>query len=99
MPECSSDGVVRGATVVWRKLRWRAHWATSRDPIEARWWADMKIVLPKTGAAATVYYRTFPSATIADWIRGVVKPGMVVVDVGAHAGVYTLLAARLVGPN
>lgn len=27
-----------------------------------------------------------------------VKPGMVVVDIGAHVGYYTLLAARLVGP-
>jgi FkbM family methyltransferase len=32
-------------------------------------------------------------------IESTVKPGMIVVDVGAHAGYYTLLAARLAGPE
>lgn len=31
--------------------------------------------------------------------KSLVKPGMVVVDIGAHIGYYTLLAARLVGPE
>jgi len=29
----------------------------------------------------------------------IVKPGMMVVDIGAHVGYYTLLAAKLVGPT
>jgi FkbM family methyltransferase len=29
----------------------------------------------------------------------IVKPGMVVIDLGAHVGYYTLLAAKLVGPE
>jgi FkbM family methyltransferase len=32
-------------------------------------------------------------------IESIVKPGMIVVDVGAHAGYYSLLAARLAGPE
>jgi FkbM family methyltransferase len=34
-----------------------------------------------------------------DVFRKIVKPGMSVVDIGAHVGYYTLLAARLVGPD
>jgi len=33
------------------------------------------------------------------WLHGCLKPGDVFVDIGAHVGYYTLLAARLVGPT
>lgn len=84
-----------------RRLRWRAHWALrpGRPLVLERWWDGMTIVLPKSGSAATIYYRTFPSPAIADWMSGLLAPGMTVVDVGAHAGVYSMLAARLVGPE
>ena len=29
--------------------------------------------------------------------RRIIKPGMTVVDVGAHAGLYTMIASKLVG--
>jgi len=32
-------------------------------------------------------------------LEEVVKPGMVIIDIGAHVGYYTLLAARQVGPT
>lgn len=37
----------------------------------------------------------------AEWrfVRRFLRPGMVVLDVGAHHGFYTLLASRLVGPE
>jgi len=34
---------------------------------------------------------------VAEWFEQVVKPGMTVLDIGAHVGFYTLLAAELVG--
>jgi FkbM family methyltransferase len=59
----------------------------------------MSIDLPRTGAAAQIYYRQFSSPLVADLIRATISPGMHVADVGAHAGEYSLLAARLVGPS
>ncbi len=47
----------------------------------------------------TAYYtfRGFPEPGLVRLFKSIVKPGMVVVDVGAHIGLYTLQAARLVG--
>lgn len=59
----------------------------------------MSLVLPQSGSAATAFYRTFPSEAIARWMTQMLRPGMTVVDVGAHVGVYSLVAARLVGPG
>jgi FkbM family methyltransferase len=38
-------------------------------------------------------------AALAHWIRSMVKPGEMVVDVGAHKGYITLLLSRAVGPH
>jgi len=40
----------------------------------------------------------FESAEI-EFVRRFLKPGMMVLDVGAHHGLYTLLASKLVGPT
>lgn len=32
-------------------------------------------------------------------IRRFIKPGMIIYDIGAHAGIYSLLFSKLVGPN
>jgi FkbM family methyltransferase len=55
----------------------------------------MTLLLPKTGAAAVIYAKRFPSRSIASWMVNRVQPGSTVVDVGAHAGVYSLLGAVL----
>jgi FkbM family methyltransferase len=57
----------------------------------------MTLELPHSGSGATAYYRTFPSRSIARWIVDGLHQGGVVVDAGAHVGVYTLVAARRVG--
>jgi FkbM family methyltransferase len=84
-----------------RRLRWRAHWAVRpNEPFVVRsWWQEMSLRLPRSGSAATAYYRTFPSRTIAEWIVGGLRPGAVALDVGAHVGVYTFVAAYCVGPS
>jgi len=48
----------------------------------------------------TAAYQTFrgvPEPGLTRRFRNTLRPGMVVVDVGANVGVYTLIAARLVG--
>jgi len=70
-----------------------------RDPILVRrWWRGLDIFLPKSGAAAHVYYRRFSSRTKLATLVEIVRPGMVTLDIGAHAGEYTLILARLCGP-
>lgn len=46
-----------------------------------------------------VYYFGQWEPVISDWFRQHIRPGDVVIDVGANVGWYTLLAAKLVGPT
>ena len=46
-----------------------------------------------------VYYFGVWEPTISQWFKGYVRPGDIVVDVGANIGWYTLLAAQRVGPE
>jgi len=59
----------------------------------------MTISLSHTGAAAQIYYRGGSSAPLSRLISRVLGPGMRFLDVGAHVGEYSLLAARLIGPE
>jgi FkbM family methyltransferase len=73
----------------------------SSDPIVlCDWWDDMLISLPRSGSAAHVYYRRRPTEpALADELVDRLEPGGVFVDIGAHIGLYSLIAARLVGPE
>lgn len=84
-----------------RRVRWKLHWALHPHEmfVVRSWWDGMTLVLPRSGSAAVAFYRTFPSRVVADWMSDAIRPGMTVIDVGAHVGVYTLLAARLAGPT
>jgi len=90
---------LKAVSVLARRIRWKAHWALHPQKlfVHRSWWDGMTLLLPRSGSAASAYYRTFPSQAIAEWMRQSLRPGMTVVDVGAHIGVYSLLAARLVG--
>jgi FkbM family methyltransferase len=55
------------------------------------------LLTPKCGAAALIYYQGASEPETASYIERTLKPGMVFVDVGAHLGEYTVLAAKLVG--
>lgn len=37
--------------------------------------------------------------SVSELVRGMLKPGMTMVDIGGHIGYFTLLAARAVGPT
>lgn len=80
---------------VWWRLRWRL---TGR--LWTRSWQDgLKIALPRGGPAALIYYQGLSEPETADLVCSILGPGMAFVDVGAHIGEYTLLAARRVGEH
>jgi FkbM family methyltransferase len=84
---------------VWRRVLWRLHHALNpgRPVVMGDWYRGMRIVLPRSGSAAQVFYRRHSSAEIVQVMEEVLEAGHVVVDVGAHIGEYTLIGASLVG--
>ena len=46
-----------------------------------------------------IYFFGVYEQDTVDWFRSNLRPGMVVLDIGANVGQYTLIAARGVGPN
>lgn len=60
------------------------------------WGAKMSFYLPE---ANQIYYYDFWEINLANFVINFLKPGDTFVDVKAHVGYYTSLAAALVGPN
>ena len=56
-----------------------------------------RMVLPETDVGLGI--RGFSERFVTDYVQRTVKPGMRLVDVGAHVGYYTLLSSRLVGDS
>jgi FkbM family methyltransferase len=86
---------------LYRRARWRWHWwRFSGGLFEVRSWdRGLAIRLSNTGSSAQVYYRTHSSPALAHLLATTLVEGMCVLDVGAHVGEYTLLAASAVGPS
>ena len=84
-----------------RRLLWRLHWKLSpRKPVRVAGWRNgMQILLPNSGAAAPIYYTGSSSPQIAEFMTATLRKGMVVFDIGAHAGEFTLIAAFLAGTS
>jgi FkbM family methyltransferase len=78
-----------------RRIAWRLRWSISKKPWLVRAHGSLPLFVPHGGAAALIYYQGASEPEIADFIREFLKPGMVFVDVGAHLGEYTLLAATI----
>lgn len=82
-----------------RRLQWKLYWQLGpRKPLVLDdWWEGMSIILPRSGCAAPIFYRRFSSEPLVRVLAQTLRPGMTVLDVGAHIGEYTLIAAQLVG--
>src|SRR5580658_2066437 len=57
------------------------------------WWLARNDYL-----GATLFYEGFENAE-RSFVQSFLRPGMTVLDIGAHHGYYTLLASRRVGPS
>jgi FkbM family methyltransferase len=82
-------GILR--RVAWR-LRW---WVYPSKPWLIHFQDSFPLLAVQGGSAASIYYGGASEPEIADVIRRLLRPGMVFVDVGAHLGEYTVLAAKI----
>jgi FkbM family methyltransferase len=91
-----------------RKLRlWRARlvafWVSNlkRKPI---WYTDQFGITSQLRPGENIVYTVFVDSHFDDvgvvlLLKGYLKPGMIVVDVGANKGDFSLLAAKMVSPS
>ena len=82
-----------------RRLWWRVRWRLTRRLWTRTWQDGLRIALPRGGPAALIYYQGLSEPETAGLVCSLLTPGMAFVDVGAHIGEYTLLAARRVGES
>lgn len=61
--------------------------------------AGYPLWIPRSGSGALILYQGCSEPETARFLARILRPGMVFVDVGAHFGEYTVLAARLTGPG
>ena len=80
-----------------KRLLWRLRWFVTDRPYVVPFIENLKIGIPKSGSGSLIYYQGLSEPETADLIRRFLRPGMVLVDVGAHIGEYTLLASSAVG--
>ena len=85
---------------IFKRILWRLRWfARSKEPFVIPLGEGLKIEIPKTGSGAAIYYRGFSEPDTADFVQRFLRPGMIMIDVGAHIGEYTLLGAQAVGDS
>src|ERR1039457_1211828 len=82
-------GIVR--RVVWH-VRWRLR---PNEPWLVVSQDSVRLLTLQGGAGALLYYNGVSEPEVTEFIKHVLKPGMVFVDVGAHVGEHTLLAAKI----
>jgi len=83
-----------------RRVIWHSRWLLSpQKPYLIRAHGSFRLLTMRSGSGALIYYQGESEPETANFIKKVLRPGMVFLDVGAHLGEYTVLAAKLVGPS
>lgn len=82
-------GILR--RIVWR-LRWRLQ---PTEPWLLHLQDSTPLLVAHGGPGALIYFAGASEPDVTELIRKLLKPGMVFVDVGAHLGEYTVLAAKI----
>jgi len=81
--------------LVWRQFSKRV----ILRPIIFHWHGMVFEVFPESTCAGSVYYLDMPDWWEMRFLQRFLRPGDVAADVGANIGVYSMLAASLVGPE
>lgn len=84
-------------TAIFKRISWRLRWLITQEPFIIPLDEALKIMIPKSGSGASIYYRGCSEPETADFMHRFLRPKMTVLDVGAHIGEYTLMAAKIVG--
>lgn len=74
--------------------------ATGSKAMRARlFWGETMFVTPPEPLSTRLFLYGFHEVGMTRFVLDTVRPGMTVLDVGAHYGYYTMLASHLVGPR
>lgn len=93
-------GIWRGEPASWADAVRRACWARLQSPAVIPWLFGTRLrILPENETSACVFFDGRFEPNESRWLAGFLQPGMNVIDAGANLGLYTLLAARRVGPR
>lgn len=82
-----------------RNISWNAYWSNDSPPylVLKKWHDGLFLVLPNTSNSKLAYCGRHPESTVISAMNSYLRDGTVFIDVGAHIGVYSLLAAKKVG--
>jgi FkbM family methyltransferase len=82
-----------------RNLAWNRHWRRSRAPylVLSDWREGITLALPDTSNSKLAFCGRHPDLAVLSAMNTNLFPGAVFIDVGAHVGVYSILAAKRVG--
>lgn len=84
-----------------RHISWMRYWRKPSPPylVLNKWCEEVSIALPNTSNSKLAYCGRHPERSIVSAMDEHLFPGSIFVDVGAHIGVYSLVAAKRVGPT
>ncbi len=84
---------------VLKRIWWKIRWFLNQQLFRTRLFDGTPILGAKTGSTALIYYQGVSEPETMLVYTRYLKSGMVVFDVGAHIGEYTVVAAEKVGPR
>lgn len=91
--------IYRAETLL-RKIYWKLRWKVLNSPFKIRNWHNgYTISIPLSGSAAQIFYRKYSEPRLARWMGTNIRSGDRFIDIGAHVGEYSLIAAAAVGPE
>ena len=80
-------------------IRKRAEqWSSLKSPVAMQWFADLLVMIWPGNELSRVLFLTgnFEPNELT-WISQTLTEGMTVIDIGAHMGIYSMIASKLVG--